>query len=223
MIIDRKEDSQIQDIVKYWRYYFYILFYMIHIFIFVTLVVATAFFITDSDAKSLYVTIGTDMFQAQYKQQRYKFDDYNVVKTPYKNISRISLALSYKPFEKYYIFITARSNRLINNLTQTTATDTVGGDKVIVLQKLIADSLIISTAIHKRIMPFVVATNATSKNYIIYNNNVSVTSKINTILYGGGMTLLITNKHSISFTYFIGNKDFNTKRAFGVSYNYRIL
>lgn len=184
------------------------------------------FIIFSSFAKAsnnLHISIGTDLFQAHYKEQRIEIDKWSAFQNPHKNISRVSVGLSYKPFNDYYFYITGRTNRLINAPTENKGYDVVANQSVNVFQKLIADSLIFSTALHKNFMPFVVITKSQAQTLVVYNNGVSSNTKVNATLYGGGFAIPFAEKHSIAFTYFLGNKNFNTKRAVGVSYNYLIL
>jgi len=171
----------------------------------------------------LHISIGTDLFQAHYKEQRIEIDKWSAFQNPHKNISRVSLGLSYKPFNDYYFYITGRTNRLINAPTENKGYDVVANQSVNVFQKLIADSLIFSTALHKNFMPFMVITKSQAQTLILYKSGYSSFTKKDTTLYGGGFAIPFAEKHSIAFTYFLGNKDFNTKRAVGISYNYLIL
>ena len=172
-------------------------------------------------AEQFRFAVGTDLFQAQYNPQRIKFDDYNSFKEPQNNITRLSIGVSYQPFKDKYFWIALRTNRLINAPITTTAFDTVLQQDVDVRQKLIADSLVFQTAIHPKILPYFVISRANSQTEIMYKNGRYSSSDITTLLYGFGFSVPF-DKHSISFTYFLGNKDFNTKQAFGISYNYLI-
>lgn len=171
----------------------------------------------------IHLNIGTDLFQPQYKEQRIEIDKWGVFKNHHKNISRVSAGFSWKPFNDYHIYITGRTNRLINAPVENQGYDIVLKQDVRVFQKLVADSLILSTAFHKNFMPFVVVTKAEAGTLVLYKNGFSSFSKSKTTLYGGGFSIPFTEKHSIAFTYFLGNDDFNTKSAVGFSYNYLIF
>ena len=141
---------------------------------------------------------------------------------PTKNISRIAVGISYRVLQDYPLYIGFRTNRIINAPIQITAQDTLVNQEVDVYQKLISDAVILSTAVHKKIMPFVVITNTRAKTLFVYKNGRNFQNDISTILYGGGISYLITPKHSIALTYFLNNDDYNIKRAVGVSYSYII-
>jgi len=171
----------------------------------------------------VHLSIGTDIMQSQYNSQRIRFGNFDAFKRPDLNITRVSVGITYKPFDDYYIYITGRTNRLVNAYAQMQGFDTVMNVNVNVYQKVVADSLILSAAIHKNIVPYIVASRTTSNTIVIYPQKFTSESTIHTMLYGFGFSVPFQTKHSISITYFLANKDFNTKRIIGLSYNYFIL
>lgn len=171
----------------------------------------------------LKYSVGTDLFQIQYKEQRYKFDDYDAFKNPNKNITRIAWGVSYKPFEDKHIYLGLRTNRGINYETSTTAFDTVAKQNVNVKTKLVSDSIYLATAIHKNIIPYIIATKIDTKTTIFYNNGLRVYSNKNSILHGFGVAVPFMEKHSVAFTYFFSDRKYNAKRTFGVSYSYYLI
>jgi hypothetical protein len=174
-----------------------------------------------SKADVRYV-IGTDLFQMQYKEQRYKFDDYGTFKDPINNISRLSIGINYQPFKNKYLYTGLRTTRLINAPTSTKAFDTYIKQEVNVDTKLISDSFFIATAVHKRIVPYITITRIETKTEIMYQGGIKIQKNNHTTLYGTGFAVPFCQNHSISFTYFLPDKKYNSKRAFGLSYNYII-
>lgn len=172
------------------------------------------------DKKRLHITIGTDLFQMQYNEQRYKFDNYDAFKNPYNNIKRITLGVNYQPFEGKHLYLGIRTNRGVNYETQTVAYDTMTNQNVGVQTKLKADSIFVATAVHKYIIPYFAVSSIHTNTNIKYDNGFVVNSKKNSILYGFGIAVPFKEKHSLAFTYFLPNAKYNAKRTFGLSYNY---
>jgi hypothetical protein len=174
--------------------------------------------------KRLHFGVGTELFQAQYNEQRYEFDDYSSLKRPIENsLSRISWTLSYRLLEDYPLYAGIKTNRGFNMSVSTDATDTVLNQDVKVDTKSNADTVFLAMGVHKRILPFVVATRLELDTKIMYSVGLTIRSQNNYMLYGGGFTFVINPKNLLSFTYYPANKDFNMKRMFGVSYNYLLI
>lgn len=174
--------------------------------------------------KRFHFGVGLDLFQTQYKEQRYKFDDKSAFKNPVNNaISRIAWNISYRVAERYPFYVGLRTNRGINFPIREVAYDNVTKQNVRINIKSQADSVYFATAVHSRIFPFIIATRLQSKPTIYYNNGLNFTTRGLTTMYGFGLATPLGNKGTASFTYYLPNKDFNTKRAVGVSYNYIIF
>ena len=168
--------------------------------------------------------VGFDLFEIQYKSQRYEFQKYTAFKNPIDNaISRIAWNISYRITENSPFYIGVRTNRGINFPTQEWAYDTILKQKVRVDIKSEADSLYFATAIHKRVLPFIIATRLQSKSIIYYNNGLTFTGKQSNAMYGIGVATPLGNKGTASFTYYLPNKEFNTKKMFGISVNYFLV
>ena len=56
-----------------------------------------------------------------------------------------------------------------------------------------------------------------------YNNGLNFTTRGLTAMYGFGLATPLGNKGTASFTYYLPNKEFNTKRIFGISVNYFLI
>lgn len=168
--------------------------------------------------------VGVDLFQTQYKMQRYKFNDKSAFKNPIDNgISRIAWNISYRITKEYPFYVGLRTNRGINFPIQEIAYDTIANQKVRIDIKSEADSIYLATAIHKRVLPFIIATRLQSKSTIYYNNGLTFTGKQLNAMYGIGVATPLGNKGTASFTYYLPNKEFNTKRMFGISVNYFLI
>jgi hypothetical protein len=177
----------------------------------------------DKLGNRFHATIGTDLFQMQYKEQRYYFDKYDALKNPLDNITRVSWGLTYRVFENIPVYIGIKTNRGINFATTTKAFDTKARKNVIVSTKTIADSVFIGGAVHQYLIPFIVATRLYSDTEINYQNGLLFNSSKKSLFYGYGVAIPFKQKHTISIAYFLPNKGYNTKRMFGLSYNYTIL
>ncbi len=171
-----------------------------------------------------HFAVGLDLFQTQYKEQRYKFDDKSAFKNPIDNgISRVAWNASYRITENYPFYVGLRTNRGVNFPIREVAYDTISKQKVKVDIKSQADSVYFATAIHKRVLPFIIATRLQSKSIVYYDNGMSFASKKLNIMYGIGVATPLGKKGTASFTYYLPNKDFNTKRMFGISVNYFLI
>lgn len=171
--------------------------------------------------KRLNVYVGTDLYQPQYKYQRFQFDNYDVLKQPLKNISRVSLGTSYRLLKEFPLYLGVRTNRLINNYATLQATDVKTGQKLDAHQKLILDSVYLATYVTKHIAPFIVTTRLESDTLFVYQSGSSVKSHKLTTLYGFGLAYS-ASKHTLAFTYFLPDDTMNTKRIFGFSYSYAV-
>lgn len=173
--------------------------------------------------KRFHLGIGLDLFQTQYKSQRYEFDNQSAFKNPIDNsISRIAWNASYRITKDKPFYIGLRTNRGINFSIQESAFDTITKQRVRIDIKSEADSLYLATAMHKRVLPFIIATRLQSKSTVYYNS-LNFTTRGLTTMYGFGFATPLGNKGTVSFTYYLPNKDFNTKRMFGVSINYFLM
>lgn len=168
--------------------------------------------------------VGVEISQPQYQEQRYKFNDYSSIKKPIANtFSRISWTTSYRLLKDFPVYAGIKTNRGINFAVNTTAFDKVTNQSVNVKTKSIADTVFLAIAIHKKILPFIVMTNLQSKSTVQYTNGFQVKSTNSSILYGGGITIPLTKKQLISFTYYKSNSDFNMKKIYVISYNYLLV
>jgi len=168
--------------------------------------------------------IGFDLFETQYKTQRYEFDKYEAFKNPLDHvISRIAWNFSYRITENAPFYIGFRTNRGINFPIQEWVYDTVAKQKIRIDIKSEADSVYLATAVHKRILPFVIATRLQNKSIIYQNNGLNFIANNLSTMYGFGIATPLGNKGTISFTYYLPNEKFNTKRMFGVSINYFLI
>lgn len=168
--------------------------------------------------------VGVDLFQTQYKNQRYKFDNNGAFKNPIDNaISRIAWNTSYRITKEYPFWLGFRTNRGINFPIQDWAFDTITNQKVRVDTKSVADSVYLATAVHKRVLPFIIASRLQSKSTIYYDNGLSFISSGLTTMYGFGIATPLGSKGTVSFAYYLSNKDFNIKRMFGISVNYFLI
>ena len=171
-----------------------------------------------------HLGVGFDLFQTQYKQQRYKFDDKSTLKNPIDNgISRVAWNVSYRITKDKPFYIGLRTNRGINLPVQEIAYDNVAKQNVRIDIKSEVDSLYLATAVHKRVLPFVIASRLQSKSTVQYNNGLNFTTRGLTAMYGFGLATPLGNKGTASFTYYLPNKEFNTKRMFGISVNYFLI
>ena len=171
-----------------------------------------------------HFAIGLDLFQTQYKPQRYEFGKYEAFKTPIDNaISRVAWNISYRLTEEYPFWFGLRTNRGINFPIQEQAYDIVAKQRVRVDIKTEADSLYFATALHKRVLPFVIASRLQSQSTLYYDSGLSFTTRGLTTMYGFGLATPLGSRGTASFTYYLPNKDFNTKRMFGVSVNYFLI
>ena len=195
------------------------------IFLLPIIVIFSSFAFTQQElGNRFHLGVGFDLFQIQHKEQRYKFDDKSAFKNPIDNtISRVAWNASYRLTENYPFYLGLRTNRGINFAIQEVAYDVVTKQQVTIDVKSQADSLYLATAVHKRILPFAIATRIQSKSTVHYNSGLSFSTKGLTTMHGFGIATPLANKGTISFTYYLPNKDFNTKRMFGVSLNYFLI
>jgi len=195
------------------------------IFIIAILLSFSSFAFTQEElGKRLHFSVGVDLFQIQNKEQRYKFDNTSSIKSPLDNtMSRVAWNLSYRVTKEYPLYIGVRTNRGINFPTTQYAFDTIANQKVQVDIKSQADSLYVATAVHSKVIPFIIATKLQSSADIIYRNGYSFNNKTTSIMYGVGIGTPLWNKGTISFTYYLPNAKFNTVRMFGLSVNYFII
>lgn len=171
-----------------------------------------------------HFAVGLDLFQTQYKTQRYKFDNQSVFKDPIDNgVSKIAWNVSYRITKDKPFYIGLRTNRGINFPIQEQAYDTVAKQNVRIDIKSEVDSLYLATAVHKRVLPFIIASRLQSKSTVYYNSGLNFTTRGLTTMYGFGLATPLGSKGTASFTYYLPNKDFNTKRMFGVSVNYFLI
>jgi len=174
--------------------------------------------------KRFHFAVGLDLFQTQYKPQRYEFGKYKTFHNPIDNaLSRVAWNVSYRITEQYPFWLGLRTNRGINLPIQEWAFDAVTKQKVRIDIKTEADSIYLATALHKRILPFVIASRLQSKSTLYYDNGLNFTTKGFTTMYGLGIATPLGNKGTVSFTYYLPNKDFNTKRMLGLSVNYFLI
>jgi hypothetical protein len=171
-----------------------------------------------------HFAVGLDLFQTQYKKQRYTFDNKSALKNSIDNtISRVAWNISYRITENYPFYIGARTNRGINFPITQSAYDNITKENVRIDIKTVADSVYFATAINKKILPFIITTRFQSHSIIYYNNNTNFSTDNLTIMYGVGMATPLGNKGTLSLTYYLPNKNLNTKRMFGVSVNYFLI
>jgi len=174
--------------------------------------------------KRFHFAVGLDLFQTQYKPQRYKFDNNSAFKNPVDNaISRIAWNLSYRITKEYPFWLGFRTNRGINFPIREWAFDTVTKQNVKIDIKSEADSLYLATAVHKRVLPFIIASRLQSKSTLYYNNGLNFTKNDFTTMYGFGIATPFGSKGTVSLTYYLPNKDFNIKKMFGISVNYFLI
>ena len=195
------------------------------IFLLPLLTIFSSFAFTQEElGNRFHFGVGFDLFQTQYKSQRYKFDDNSAFKNPIDNgISRVAWNASYRVAKNYPFYIGLRTNRGINLPIKEWAYDTIAKQNVRIDIKSQADSVYLATAIHKRVLPFIIATRLESKSTVQYNSGVNFTKKGLTAMYGFGLATPLGNKGTASFTYYLPNKEFNTKRMFGISVNYFLI
>ena len=195
------------------------------IFLLPLLTIFSSFAFTQEElGNRFHFGVGFDLFQTQYKSQRYEFDNHSAFKDPIDNgISRVAWNASYRITKEHPFYIGLRTNRGINFTTQEQAYDAVAKQNVRVDIKSQADSVYLATAIHKRVLPFIIATRLESKSIIYYNNGLTFTGKKLNAMYGIGVATPLGNKGTASFTYYLPNKEFNTKRMFGISVNYFLV
>jgi hypothetical protein len=174
----------------------------------------------NANAGELKAFIGVDLFQNISKQGRFEYDNLDAFKDPSKNITRVSTGLTYQPFNETYLWLTYRTNRLANGYMERTAFDTVANQQVQVLSKLVADSFIITTAFHKKFLPYVMITKAEASTKVIYKSGYTAKVDNTTFLYGLGFAIPFKEKHSVSISYFLPNKDFDNNGSVGLSYTY---
>ena len=171
-----------------------------------------------------HFAIGLDLFQTQYKPQRYEFGKYEAFQNPINNaISRVAWNISYRLTEEYPFWFGLRTNRGINFPIQEQAYDIVAKQRVRVDIKTEADSVYFATALHKRVLPFVIASRLQSQSTLYYDSGLNFTTRGLTTMYGFGLATPLGSRGTASFTYYLPNKDFNTKRMFGVSVNYFLI
>ena len=195
------------------------------IFLLPLLTIFSSFAFTQEElGNRFHFGVGFDLFQTQYKSQRYEFDNHSAFKDPIDNgISRVAWNASYRITKEHPFYIGLRTNRGINFTTQEQAYDAVAKQNVRVDIKSQADSVYLATAIHKRVLPFIIATRLQSKSIIYYNNGLTFTGKQSNAMYGIGVATPLGNKGTASFTYYLPNKEFNTKKMFGISVNYFLV
>lgn len=172
--------------------------------------------------KRLTFSVGTTLLQNQYNSPRYKYDNNYAFKNPLQNIKSINVGISYRLFKDFPLYLGIKTNRLFNWEIKNHARDVYIKKEIETKQKLIADSLILGMAIHKNLMPFIIASHIDSTTKFVYNKNLTVVNKKASMTYGGGMAYIITSKHSLSILYLLPNKDLYTDYTVGLSYNYNI-
>jgi hypothetical protein len=188
----------------------------------VLLLLISHFAFSQDLGKRISLNVGTDLYQAHYKEQRYKYDDYGVFKNPTKNISRVALGLNYRITKDYPLYLGFRTNRLINNPATLKATDIKTNiEEVDVHQTFMTDNIYIAGYINKHIAPFVVLTRLESEARFMYSSGIVVKTQYLTTLYGVGLAYTF-QKHTLAFAYFLPSNTINTKRAFGFSYSYQV-
>jgi|688.fasta_scaffold75829_3 hypothetical protein len=171
-----------------------------------------------------HLGVGFDLFETQYKEQRYKFQKYQGLHNPVDHtISRVAWNASYRITKDKPFYIGLRTNRGINFPIQQQVYDTVAKQNVRIDIKSEVDSLYLATAVHKRVLPFIIASRLQSKSTVYYNSGLNFTTRGLTAMYGFGLATPLGNKGTISFTYYLPNKEFNTKRMFGISVNYFLI
>lgn len=194
------------------------------IFLIPIIVIFSSFAQQEILGKRFHFAVGLDLFQTQYKPQRYKFDNNSAFKNPIDNaISRVAWNLSYKITKEYPFWLGFRTNRGINFPIREWAFDTVTKQNVKIDIKSEADSLYLATAVHKKVLPFILASRLQSKSTLYYNNGLNFTKNDFTTMYGFGIATPLGSKGTVSFTYYLPNKDFNTKKMFGISVNYFLI
>lgn len=188
------------------------------------ILVGQVFLCKKADASAFHLSIGLDLFQTQYKEQRYKFDNQSAFKNPIDNaISKVAWNLSYKITKEYPFWLGFRTNRGINFPIREWTFDTITKQNVKIDIKSEADSLYLATAVHKRVLPFIIASRLQSKSTLYYNNGLNFTKNDFTTMYGFGIATPLGSKGTVSFTYYLPNKEFNIKRMFGISISYFLI
>lgn len=194
------------------------------IFLIPIIVIFSSFAQQEILGKRFHFAVGLDLFQTQYKPQRYKFDNNSAFKNPIDNaISRVAWNVSYRTTKEYPFWLGFRTNRGINFPIQEWAFDTVTKGKIRIDIKSKVDSLYFATAVHKKVLPFIIASRLQSKSTLYYNNGLNFTKNHFTTMYGFGIATPLGSKGTVSFTYYLPNKDFNTKKMFGISVNYFLI
>lgn len=194
------------------------------IFLIPIIIIFSSFAQQEILGRCFHFAVGLDLFQTQYKTQKYKFDNNSAFKNPVDNaISRVAWNVSYRIAKEYPFWVGLRTNRGVNFPIQEWAFDTVAKQNVKIDIKTEADSLYLATAVHKRVLPFIITSRLQSKSTIYYNNGLNFTTKAFTTMYGFGIATPLGKKGTASLTYYLPNKEFNTKRMFGISVNYFLI
>jgi hypothetical protein len=174
--------------------------------------------------KRFHFAVGLDLFQTQYDNERYKFDDYSVMRNPIQNaISRVAWNVSYRVIPEYPLYLGFRTNRGINHAVTDTAYDVIAKEFVKVRVQSTADSVYIATAVHRLVMPFVITTNLNSHSELSYNNGATFIKDSQASLYGFGIATPLGKRGMVSATYYLSNNKLQIKRMFGLSINYYII
>ena len=184
------------------------------------LIILFSSFAEDRELKKWNVSIGTDVSQTTYKSgQRFVFTD-NKAFTQNFEASKVALNITVKPFKKLYLWAGIRPNIGLNFTKTQIALDTVANQLVRITSKSISNSFFIATALHKRILPFAIATHYTSISSVRYANGFIVDSKKSSILYGLGLTTPIGKVGTLSLTRYFSNSTFGISAVDVISYNH---
>ena len=168
--------------------------------------------------------VGVDLFQSLAKNNgRFEYNKTDAFTQPDKQLTRLAVGLTYKPFKDTHLWLAVRTNRFANGYMERSVYDTIAKQDVKLLQKLTSDSFIVATAVHKYALPFFVISRTTAESRLIWKNGASSHNETTTMLYGFGVSIPVHNKHSFSLTYFLPNKDFNDNGSIGLSYSFYVF
>lgn len=157
-------------------------------------------------------SVGVDMFEVVSDNDSLNRKD-SMFEKPFNSINKLSVGVTFKPFENSHLRLSYKTNSLINS---PETYETNGGYKLTLQSK--AQSYIISHPISTKIAPYIVATDITSISSI----NGGKENIKNGFIYGFGATYLLFPNHGVSFTYFLPSERLGMKYSYGLSYSYFI-
>jgi hypothetical protein len=157
----------------------------------------------------LRASIGFDLIESTYQNSSLDRKE-SVYLNPLKEVNRLSIGVTFKPFQSSHLRLTYKSNSLINFANNYKS---VAGYEI--SQKVQSNSFIVSHPVSKYIVPFIVVSDTTSTTKIFNKESTK-----NSTMYGFGMTYMVNASNGISLTYFLPNSDFGTKKTIVTSYSY---